>query len=210
MKISSLPGQSRDVLLFLLFAFLASTQAYSDAAVPLIASTAPAMVVMSIPIILIEMFVLSRKLEIDKIAAFWVSGWMNLASAIVGVPLAPALALGLDIFAIRTRIEAASASHPNILTRIHSVMLAEPWEIRPGYDLFLLFPLVTVIFLVPFFVLSWQIELRVAKNISPTSEIEPRFLRRTVLIANGWSYTGLALFILGYFILLYASSSHPQ
>ncbi len=179
---------------------LSSGAAHANAVLPLFVLVSPGMALSLIPVAVIEAVVLHLRLGVGKSAAGLASLSMNLVTTFIGAPLAYAAAFCLDILAIRAGID---RPQDNLIHRLYTVMLSEPSKIAYGDDLYLLIPTVSMLFLCPFFALSWFVEYQVMRRAKSFAGIDPIKLRWSVGLANITSYALLLLLILAGFASIY-------
>lgn len=166
----------------------------ADAGIPMIILTWPAMVVLLIPVILIEGLLCKKWLGLKTWQAIKTNAVSNLASTIIGIPVAWAVMLAIEFGTI------GLVSESNALQNWHSpianaifFLFSSAW-LNPdlGEDAWVI-PAATVILLIPFFFASYWIEYFVVRKMVGTPDGEPSNLayarvRRAVRNANLITY----------------------
>lgn len=151
----------------MLSTLIVPTVALANMGVPMIAIVYPGMGIMLIPVIVLEVVVLRRRLS----APLWPTAIMtpvsNLASTAVGVPLTWALLLGLQIF---TGGSGTGPSFDTFVGKLLAVTWQAPWMMPYEADMYWMIPAAILFLPVPFFFASWLIEYCVSKGLDPTSQ----------------------------------------
>src|SRR6266850_3962946 len=131
----------------------------ADAGVPMIALTLPAMVMLLIPIILIEGFLCKRWLGLTTWQAMKSNAVSNLASTIIGVPVAWGIMLGVEFvtFGIIERSGAIQNWH-SPLANVIGLFLGSAWIGPFDRSNVWVVPAAALVLLVPFFFASYYIE----------------------------------------------------
>jgi hypothetical protein len=174
----------------------------ADAALPLIYFTLPSVILMLIPVILVEGVLLRVWLQTSIWRAMKVSALSNLASTLVGVPLASLLAF-LGLWAVspwsRQLVQRHHWQSPLgdvVMAIVNSVYISA----YVGEAHWLL-PAALLIILVPAYLISWKVEYWIVKGMtitdlpaSPDSPT-PAAINRAVRRANFVSYVLLYAFI---------------
>jgi hypothetical protein len=158
-----------------------------DMGLPAIAFFAPAMLVLLIPIVLVEAFVMWRRLSLPIGRAMSTSLVANVVSTIVGIPVVGLLSmlsfLLIGILPVEIRTSPLGA--------VIGIVIAAPWFsdpqawILPNPD-WKLFASIVVLF-IEFFLASWWLELQVVRRMLQTV-VDPRLVVRAVRDANLASY----------------------
>jgi hypothetical protein len=146
----------------------------ADAGLPMIILTWPAMVVLLIPVIVIEGLLCKRWLGLKTWQAIKTNAVSNLASTIIGIPVAWAVMLAIEFGAI------GLVSESNTLQNWHSpianvilFLFSSAW-LNPllGEHVWVI-PAATLVLLIPFFFASYWIEYFVVRKMAGTSDGEP-------------------------------------
>ena len=166
----------------------------ADAGVPMIVLTFPAMLMLLIPIIVVEGLLCKKWLGLTTWEAIKTNALSNLASTIIGVPLAWAIMLGLEFaaFGIVDRSDAIRNWHSPIANVIW-FFLSSAWIGPPSAANAWLIPSAILALLIPFFLVSYLIEYLVARFMVGMPEAGPPRLtypnvRKAVRNANLVSY----------------------
>jgi len=165
--------------------------------------TWPGMLVALIPIVLIEAWILKAKLEVTFGEAVRLGVIANLASTIIGIPLAWLTLVGIELVATSGGM-AFGLDTP--WRKVLAVTIQAPWLIPYESDLYWMVPAATLVLLPAYFLASWGIEYAVIRKLLRVPEpsiFEPkpldnpaRFVRNASFVANLASYGLLALFTL--------------
>jgi hypothetical protein len=161
----------------------------ADAGIPMIFFTLPAMLMLLIPIILLEGFLCKKWLGLTTWEAMKANAVSNLASTIIGVPVAWAVMFGLEFGAMGL----AEKSHAidnwhSPLANLIFLLMGSAWIGSPAA-----IPAATLVLLVPFFFASYGIEYLVIRFMvgmpdgGPPNLVYPR-VRIAVRNANLISY----------------------
>lgn len=184
------------ILSFPFLSFLLLTKpAYADIGVPMIFVTLPYMVIGLIPIILIESYVLVKKLKIPFKQTIRISVIINIVSTIIGIPITWVFLVLFQMVTGGGRSYGLQTS----LQKFLAVTWQSPWLIPYESDLNWMIPSATLVLLIPFFFASWFIEYRIAKNI--LKQIWASILKKGIFAANLISYTILFAFTVVWLII---------
>ncbi len=160
---------------------------FANAGVPMIFLTMPAFAISIIPIIVIEAFYLSKKLDLSGKIAGKTATISNLVSTIVGVPLT-----WLFLVAVQMFTGGGSAYGINtLLGKAISVTWQAAWLIPYESELYWMVPLAGTFLLIPFFFVSWWSEYFISKKL--LKDLNKRMIKKYVRNANLISY-GLLIF----------------
>jgi hypothetical protein len=143
---------------------LALVPLLADAGIPMIFLTLPAMLMLLVPIIVIEGLLCKKWLRLTTWEAMKSNAVSNLASTIIGVPVAWALMLGLEFgtMGLISKSNGIQNWH-SPLANIILVFLSSAWIGPPEGKNVWLIPAATLALLVPFFFASYGIEYLVIK-----------------------------------------------
>jgi hypothetical protein len=157
--------------------------------VPMIFITLPWMLVALLPIIAVETLVLARRLALPGHTILKAAAASNALSTLIGIPVAWVMLVALQMgtgggtaYGIGTPI-----------TKFLAVTWQAPWLIPYESDLDWMVPAASVVLLVPFFLASLSIELRVNRWMLPGAE--GSILRRATWDANLVTYGLLAVIV---------------
>lgn len=180
----------------------------ADAGVPMIFLTFPAMVVLLVPIILLEAWLLRKWLGLEIWPAIKSSTLANVASTVIGVPGAWAVMLLFEIFF------GASISHVPGLERlvdkwqspianVAGALLMSAWLGPSEKNLYWMIPVAVLGLLIPTYFISVLIEALIVDHLVSLPEGDPSNLtstcvRRSVRNANLVSYGLLAMGTIGW------------
>lgn len=183
----------------------------ADAGVPMIFLTFPAMLAMLIPVILIEATLLRKWLGLQVWTAIKSSAAANVASTLIGVPVAWGVTLLFEFFAFGAimRIPAISRAADkwnSPLAHVVVTVLAPAWLGPDERNLYWMVPLAAIVLLVPTFFLSVWIEAFVVNRMvsvpeGDSSNLTSSRIRATVRNANLVSY-GLLTFAASSWLLI--------
>jgi hypothetical protein len=158
----------------------------ANAGVPMIFVTLPGMAIALVPIVLVEALVLARSLKAEWWSCANLSLMANLASSFLGLPLTWLMLVVIQM--LSGGDEAFGLDSP--WHRFLAVTWQAPWLIPYENDLPWMVPSAALVLLMPFFVVSVAMEYYVVRRMLPGAT--RRVVRTGVLVANAWSYTGLA------------------
>jgi hypothetical protein len=174
------------------FLFATTSPVSANAGVPMIFITLPGMVAALLPIIVVETLVLARKLALPSRTVLKAAAASNAASTLVGVPVAWLVLVVLQMatggggaYGINTPIQ-----------KLLAVTWQAPWLTPYESDLDWMVPAAAGALLVPFFLASWSIELRVNRWMLPDAERSR--VRAATWDANLVSYVLLAVIVAGW------------
>ncbi len=169
--------------------------ASANAGVPMIFLAMPVLGLSIIPIIIIEIIFLSKKLEIDIFQSVKITTISNLVSTIVGIPLTWLLLVliqmlsgGGGAFGLETT-----------LGKVLSVTWQAAWLLPYESDLYWMIPVAGSVLLLPFFFASWWSEYLVWKKMF--KEHSAQRIRTAVRNANIITYGLLALWPIGFWVM---------
>jgi hypothetical protein len=158
---------------------------FADAGLPMIALTFPAMLVLLIPVVMIEGLLCKKWLGLTMAEAMKSNAASNLASTIIGVPVAWAIMFGMELaaFGIVDRSKAIQNWH-SPLAQVIWLFVGSAWIGPPGEKNLWVIPSAVLVLLVPFFLASYGIEYLVVKYIVGMPEGgPPNLAHRRVRIA---------------------------
>jgi hypothetical protein len=136
----------------------------ADAGIPMIALTFPLMLMLLIPVIVIEGYLCKRWLGLSTWEAMKSNAVSNLASTIVGVPLAWAIMLAVEFAAIGiVDRSAVIRDWHSPLANVMWLFLASAWIGPPSAKNAWVIPSAILVLLIPFFVASYAIEYLVIR-----------------------------------------------
>ncbi len=137
---------------------------FADAGIPMIFLTFPLMLMLLIPVVIVEGLLCRKWLNLATWEAMKSNLVSNLASTIIGVPLAWAVMLGVEfiMFGIIDTNNAIS-NWRSPIAQVISLLLASAWIGPPDQNNAWVIPAATLVLLVPFFLASYAIEYRVMK-----------------------------------------------
>lgn len=144
----------------------------ADAGLPMILLTFPAMLTVLVPVILVEAWLYRRWMSLKAGTALKSSGVANLASTLIGVPVAWCAVLLLDFVALGgilriPTFDRVLDKQDSPLAAIILTILAPAW-LGPGSKYWMV-PLATIMLLVPTFFLSVWIERFIVYRMVKTS-----------------------------------------
>jgi hypothetical protein len=185
---------------------------FADAGIPMIFLTFPAMVMLLIPVIVIEGLLCKKWLGLTTWQAMKSNAVSNLASTLIGVPLAWAIMFALElgsmgVLAKSQAIEKWQSPIANVFFFFLSSAWLGPVEGKSAW----LIPAATLVLLVPFFLASYGLEYLVLRFMvgmpegGPPNLAYPR-VRNSVRNANLITYG--AMFVATSVWLLLSLRSH--
>jgi len=171
----------------------------ADAGVPMIILTWPAMVVLLIPVIVIEGLLCKRWLGLKTWQAIKTNAVSNLASTIIGIPVAWAVMLAIEFgsMGLVSESKALQGWHSPIANVIF-VLFSSAWLNPDLGEAAWVIPAATLVLLIPFFFASYWIEYRIFRRMvgRPDGE-EPNLsyprIRTAVRNANLVTYAAMFL-----------------
>jgi hypothetical protein len=179
---------------------------FADAGVPMLFLTLPAMLLLLIPIIVVEGFLCKKWLGITTWEAMKSNAFSNLASTVIGVPVAWAIMLGVEFATmgvVQWRYPNQNWNSP--IANAIFFLLSSAWIGPPGKNSLWLVPAATLVLLVPFFLASYGIEYLVISYMvgmpegGPPNVAYPRVriaVRNANLITYGAMFVGTAVWLL--------------
>jgi hypothetical protein len=135
----------------------------ADAGVPMIVFTLPALLMLLLPVILIEGFLCKKWLGLSTWEAMKSNAVANLASTIVGMPLAWGIMLAVELGGeeVLMHTPVLENSHSPILYLAY-FLLSAPWIYgEPAWTI----PAAVLVLLIPFFFASYAVEYRVIRSM---------------------------------------------
>jgi len=174
------------------FAWAVPTVAFANAGVPMIGVVYPGMGILLIPVIVVEVGVLRRRLETPLRRTVAMVTISNLVSTVLGVPLTWAVLLMMQ--AVTGGGGANGPSFDTLAGKVLAVTWQAPWMMPYESDVYWMIPVAALVLLVPFFFASWLIEFLVSRLF--LRDFDKTALRRSVMVANLVSYALLAGVIL--------------
>lgn len=170
----------------------------ADTGVPMIFLAFPAMVILLIPIIVVEGLLCKKWLGLTTWQALKSNAVSNLASTLVGMPVAWAIMLGVDYAATgMVSWGYTSRGWDSPIANAISLLLGSKWIGLPENGVWIV-PAATLVLLVPFFFASYGIEYLVVKAMvgkpegGPPNLAYPR-VRTAVRNANLVTYGAMFL-----------------
>ena len=142
---------------------------FADVGIPMIFLTWPAMVILLVPVILIEGVLCRRWLGLKTWQAIKINALSNLASTLIGVPIAWAVMLAVEFTTFGT-MSLVDKIHPiqnwhSPIANVIFFLLSSAW-VAPveGRDQWLV-SAATLVLLIPFFFASYWIEYLVVRRM---------------------------------------------
>src|SRR5713226_3022041 len=147
----------------------------ADMGIPMIVVTLPAMVMLLVPVIVIEGLLCKRWLGLTTLQAIKSNAVSNLASTIIGVPVAWAIMLAVEfgtlgVIGLVDKSNAIQNWHSPLATVI-SFLLTSAW-FGPT-DRKWVIPAATLVLLIPFFFASYWIEYFIVRRMVAMPDGEP-------------------------------------
>lgn len=174
--------------------------AHADVGLPMIVFMYPFMCIALIPIILIEVWVLRKSLNVSFKNAFWSTSIANLVSTLIGIPFAWLLLVALEMWTGGGGVP--NHGNNSIYTRFLMVTWEAPWLLPIDDKSCWMVPTASLVLLIPFFYASWFIEFWVIKFFY--KEIKPLDLNRLEFKMNLYSYGFLAVLNIIWLVVLCA------
>jgi hypothetical protein len=165
----------------------------------MISLTFPAMLMLLIPVIVVEGLLCRKWLGLTMPQAMKSNAVSNVASTIIGVPVAWAIMLGVEFatFGIVDHIHAIQ-NWRSPLASVVWLLLGSAWIGPPGEKNLWVIPAACLVLLVPFFFASYGIEYLVVKNMVGIPEGGPPNLaynRVRIAVRNANIVTYGAMFL---------------
>lgn len=188
----------KESFILLIATLLTATPVFADVGVPMIFFTLPCMLVALIPIILIEAYILLKKLPITKKDAYLCASLSNITSTLIGIPITWGI---LVLAQMLTGGDGEIYPFDTLLGKFVSVTWQAPWLLPIDEAISWMVPVAAMVLLVPFFFVSWWLEYFIsARYLKKYNRIERSSVKRAVLIGNLITYTLLGIFELVIFI----------
>ena len=182
------------------------TPLLADAAVPMLFLTLPAMLGLLIPIIVLEGFLCKKWLGITTWEAMKSNTLSNLASTVIGIPMAWAFMLAVEFATIGiVQWKFPNQNWNSPIANIVLFLLSSAWIGPPAKNQLWLIPAAVLVLLVPFFLASYGIEYLVVRHVvglpdgGPANPAYPRVriaVRNANLITYGLMFVGTAVWLL--------------
>jgi hypothetical protein len=176
------------------FLFATTSPVGADMGVPMIFITLPGMMVALLPIIVVETLVLAKRLALPSRTILKAAAASNAISTLIGIPVAWLMLVVLQIGTGGGK--AYGISTP--VTKFMAVTWQAPWLIPYESDLDWMVPAASFALLLPFFLASLSVELRVNRWMLPDAERSS--LRAATWDANLVSYVLLAVSIAAWLV----------
>jgi hypothetical protein len=182
--------------LALLFALVRPAEA--DVGIPMLTVTWPGMLLALAPVVLIEAWIVRSRLRLETRESLRVVFLANLASTIIGIPVAWLVLVFLEMVATGGGT-AMGLDTP--WRRFLAVTIQAPWLIPYKSDLYWMVPAATLALLPAYFLASWGIEYkamqfllrrRVVAVFDEPPQMPDKTVRRSAFYANAASYALLA------------------
>lgn len=183
----------RSVSYAFLLLIISEAAAHGDVGLPMIFVTLPSMIIALIPVILIEAFVLGRKLGVAPLSVLKSVSIANFLSTLIGIPAVWILLLLIEIvieFTVGNRIHGIN----RLINHLSAVTWEAPWIPPYGKNANWIDPAAMLFLLIPFFFASWQMEERIVRHYH--QDISPAAVNKGMLAANAASYLSLGLLVL--------------
>lgn len=138
----------------------------ADMGLPMIVFAIPAMLILLIPIIVVEGLVCKKMLGLTTWQAMKSNAFSNLASTLIGIPIAWLVMLTREFGFVGVMAKNESFQNSDSpLAKVIMVLFGSAWVGPPeGGDVWFL-PAVTLVLLIPFFFASYWVEYRVIKRM---------------------------------------------
>lgn len=170
----------------------------ADAGIPMLFLTLPAMLILLVPIIVVEGFLCKKWLKLTTWQAMKSNAIANLASTIIGVPVAWAVMLVVEFGAGELINKSKTLQNWNSpLANVIFLFFGSAW-IGPPVDNKWSIPAATLVLLVPFFFVSYFFEYLVMRFMVGVEEGEPPNLaypRVRIAVRNANLITYGAMFV---------------
>jgi len=149
--------------------------------------TLPMLLLGLVPVILVETFVLSRRLRLAYSSLLAPATVANVVSTLLGIPVTWVLLVALQAWSGGGRAYGLQTLQQKFL----AVTWQAPWLIPYESDLNWMVPAASLVLLVPFFIASYLIEAPIMRRMIKAAE--RRLVRNAAFWANLASYCFLAL-----------------
>jgi len=138
----------------------------ADAGVPMLFLTFPAMLLLLIPIIIVEGLLCKKWLGITTWESMKANAFSNLASTVIGIPVAWAIMLGVE-FATAGIVDWKFPNQDWDSPIVSAVLflLNSAWIRPPARNQAWLIPAAVLVLLVPFFLASYGIEYLIVRHV---------------------------------------------
>ena len=175
--------------------------AYANIGLPMLSVAWPLSLPSIIPVVLIETWVVCRSLKVAWPYAFGHMIRANALSTIVGVPIAWAMSLGMQLALMFAATEAVGLKlyPPTSAGEVVAVLLTAPW-LEPLQSRWVwAVPVAMMVLLIPFFLVSFALEAwYLSKSLCPEDSARSR---GAILKANAASYLFLFLACLVWLVI---------
>ena len=166
----------------------------------MLAVTLPGMLIALVPVVLVEAFVLSRRLNLTFAHVVKPVAYANVFSTLIGVPLTWVVLAALEMGTGGGSFDGFETTRQKFL----AVTWQAPWLMSHDahdYELRWMMPVAMLVLLVPFFFASWLTEYWIM--VLYVKSISRRQLNRGMLVANLASYVLLLLYVVFLFLWSY-------
>lgn len=170
----------------------------ADMGVPMIFVQWPLMFAALLPVIAVEAWILRGRLTLPRGRAIKGSAFANLASTIVGVPIAWGVMLGVEFGVMSGVGHFAERHHWNMSSPLWNVLsiFMSAW-VNPPIKSYAGIALAAALLLIPTYFLSVWLERWICRRVFRPIETKP--VDRAVRVANLWSYGLLFVLALGWY-----------
>lgn len=199
----------RFLFLMMMILFVSPLPAYADIGLPMLAIVWPVFWLALIPIIFIEWRVLKRVLlGFSSKRLFYVAAFSNFLSTLIGIPVAWACLVGIEIAGHPLGTTGTFPSLNTFWQFVLGVTIQAPWLIPYEDQFYWMIPTAFLVLLIPFFFISYWIEAFITLKCLKKDRATPAVIKKAVWKANLQSYA--FLFLLNVFFLIYGIITKNQ
>ncbi len=192
--ISSIICIMRTKYFYCAFLLLVPAYCFGNVGIPVIAITYPGFAVLLLPIIITEYFIIKSIINTEKKTIIVSTVVSNSVSTLIGVPLAWAVLLILEIVTTST----SAIQSEGLMYFVGSIALQSAW-MQSLNDNYWMLPASVIINLIPAYFLSKYSEYIITKKMIKT--VEKDQIKKAVFKANNITYVSLFAIAVGYLIL---------
>ena len=177
-------------LYVLIIFILSTTSIYANVGVPTLYLLFPQAIFVLIPIIIIEGYIIKRKTGLTNEKSYETSALMNAISTIVGIPITWFVILMIQFLIDYLNIDSVT-NNPTVVDRGIELLFGSAW-LPPSVENWEL-PAAVLVLLIPFFYMSWYVELFIAKKM--LVDIESTLLKKIIFQGNIITYSLIGLYV---------------
>lgn len=178
----------------------------ADAGVPMIFLTFPAMLILLTPVVLVEAFLYRKWLGIKTGKAVIYSTWSNIASLILGIPVAWMVMFVVEMFITSTFESQFEHLGTSPLADVIFLLVGSAW-LGPGVTPWMIAGACLVL-LIPFFFASYGVEYTVVRLLMRNDDLSEAALRDVRIAVRNANLVTYALLFVGTSVWLAWAYAH--